>query len=75
MRIFPQFDPRLAAELRTQKSPIIKGLLCVLVTSALTAGSLSLVKGAVSAIQEAAPLSRNLEERRRVRHDELISRG
>jgi ATP-binding cassette, subfamily B, bacterial MsbA len=75
VRIFPQFDPRLAAELRTQKSPIIKGLLCVLVTSALTAGSLSLVKGAVSAIQEAAPLSRNLEERRRVRHDELISRA
>jgi len=36
LRLFQKFDPRLAADLKTQRSAIIKGLICTGITSGLT---------------------------------------
>src|SRR5689334_6637708 len=55
MRLFRPFDARIKAELRTQKKTIWKGLLCVLVTSLLTATTIPLTKEAIRAITDAAP--------------------
>lgn len=49
-----RLDPRLAAELKTQKRPIAWGLACVLVTSLLTTATIPLVKGAVDLIEAAS---------------------
>ncbi|RYG27139.1 ABC transporter ATP-binding protein [bacterium] len=56
-RLIPSFDPRLSAELRSQRKSIVKGLLCVLATSLLTTATIPLLGKSVSAIQEAAPVS------------------
>ena len=50
------FDPRLAAELKKQRRPILLGLLCVLVTSLLTAATVPLIDRSVGAIEDATPL-------------------
>jgi subfamily B ATP-binding cassette protein MsbA len=61
---FPKFDPRLAAELKTQRRTIALGLACVLATSLLDGLTLPLLERSVSSIQQAAP--RQLSERERV---------
>ena len=50
--LFRHFDPRLAAELRTQRKPILIGLICTGVSAALDACSILLVKWASNAIQQ-----------------------
>lgn len=51
---FRRFDPRLAAELKTQRWTIAKGLACVAVTSALTGATVPLIGHAVQAIADAS---------------------
>ncbi|HVL38927.1 MAG TPA: ABC transporter transmembrane domain-containing protein [Fimbriimonadaceae bacterium] len=52
LNIFRRLDPRLAAELKTQRRPIFLGLLCVVLTSLLTAATIPLIERSVSAIQD-----------------------
>ncbi len=51
MRLFFRIDPRLKTELRSQRPNIVKGLVCVVVTSLLTAATIPLVRGGVAAIE------------------------
>lgn len=51
--LFKRFDPRLAADLKSQKSTLIKGLICTGVTSALTASTIGMIRLAVGAIEQA----------------------
>jgi subfamily B ATP-binding cassette protein MsbA len=51
-KIFKPLDPRLSAELKTQRRPIYKGLTCVIVTSILTALTVPLVQHAVKAVED-----------------------
>lgn len=55
-RIFPKFDPRLKADLLKQKRPIAIALVCVGITSLLTAGTGLLIQRAVDSIGRAAPV-------------------
>ena len=52
IKIFRKFDPRLAAELKTQRRPIFIGLACAIVTSLLTTGSIPLAKFSLQAIEQ-----------------------
>ncbi|HCE00626.1 MAG TPA: hypothetical protein DER07_06255, partial [Armatimonadetes bacterium] len=61
--LFRRFDRRLAAELRTQRKPILLGLVCVAVTSGLTALTIPLTKQAVLAIDLAAKSQEGALER------------
>lgn len=54
-RLFPKFDPRLKADLLKQKRPITIALVCVAITSLLTAGTGLLIQRAVDSIGRAAP--------------------
>ncbi|MBS1724612.1 MAG: ABC transporter ATP-binding protein [Armatimonadetes bacterium] len=56
MRLFRSLDQRIVAELRTQKRTIWKGLLCVGLTSLLTAAMVPMTKLAIQSIEEAAPV-------------------
>lgn len=55
LKLIPKFDPRLAAQLATQKRSIYLGLVCVFLTSLLTGLSIPLMDRAVRAIQNATP--------------------
>lgn len=55
LNIFRRFDERIASELRRQKKTIAKGLVCVLLTSVLTAATIPLTERAIRAIQNATP--------------------
>lgn len=55
-RLFRKFDPRIAGELRSQRKPILRGLICVGITSLLTAATIPLTERAMRAIQDAAPV-------------------
>lgn len=50
--LFRRLDPRLAAELKTQRKPIAIGLACVVLTSLLTALTIPLLERSVRAIQD-----------------------
>lgn len=50
----PRLDPRITAELKRQRKTIIKGLLCVVLTSVLTIATLQLTLSALTAIEDAA---------------------
>jgi len=54
MPIIPRLDPRIAAELKRQQKTIIKGLVCVVITSLLTILTLRLTLTALTAIEDAA---------------------
>jgi subfamily B ATP-binding cassette protein MsbA len=56
LKVFKGFDPRLAAELRSQKRSIIKGLICVGIGAVLTAATIPLTERAIRAIGDAAPV-------------------
>lgn len=49
--VFKRLDPRLAAELKSQRAPIMAGLLCVGGTALLTAVNILVVKYAIAYIQ------------------------
>jgi subfamily B ATP-binding cassette protein MsbA len=53
-----RLDPRLSADLAKQRRSIIKGLLCVLVTSILTGSTAWIVKGAIGSIEHLVAFSR-----------------
>lgn len=57
LKIFQGFDKRLAAELRSQRKSIVKGLVCVGVGALLTAATIPLTEKAIRAIGHAAPVS------------------
>jgi subfamily B ATP-binding cassette protein MsbA len=73
--LFRPLDPRLAADLKKQRSSILKGLLCVLATSLLTAATIPLINLSVTAIQEAAPLKATLKEREQQQDKQLEERA
>lgn len=52
-RIFRRFDPRLARDLRQQRRPITKGLICVVITALLTTSTIPLIKWSLQAINDA----------------------
>lgn len=52
LKFLRQFDPRMADELKHQRKTIVKGLLCVLVTSILTSLLIPVIKFAVEAIEQ-----------------------
>lgn len=52
MRLFPSFDPRLSADLKSQKRTIVVGLVCTAVTSTLYASTIWLTKTATGAIND-----------------------
>lgn len=54
MPIIPRLDPRIATELKRQRKTIIKGLVCVVLTSILTIATLKLTLTALTAIEDAA---------------------
>lgn len=54
MKFSFKFDPRIAAELKSQRATIIKGLICVAITSILTAAVIPLTKLAVDDIESAS---------------------
>ncbi|MFM9872105.1 MAG: ABC transporter ATP-binding protein [Fimbriimonadaceae bacterium] len=54
MPIIPRLDPRIATELKRQRKTIIKGLVCVVITSLLTILTLKLTLTALTAIEDAA---------------------
>lgn len=54
MKFSFKFDPRIAAELKSQRATIIKGLICVAITSILTAAVIPLTKLAVDDIENAS---------------------
>lgn len=51
--LFRPIDPRLAAELKSQRTSIAKGLACVVVTSLLSAGSIKLIEFAGEGLEQA----------------------
>jgi ATP-binding cassette, subfamily B, bacterial MsbA len=51
MNLFKPLDPRLAAELKSQRKPIFLGLGSVAVTAMLTAGSIKLIELAFEALE------------------------
>lgn len=51
-----RLDPRLSAELRGQRKPILKGLICVVITSLLTSATIPLIRASVAAIENATPV-------------------
>lgn len=53
IKIFRRFDPRLSAELGRQRRPIIKGLVCVVITALLTTSTIPLIKWSLQAINDA----------------------
>jgi len=57
LKLFRKFDPRIASELRSQRKIIVKGLVCVALTSLLTAATIPLTERAMRAIQAAAPVA------------------
>ncbi len=61
MRLFRPFDRRIGAELKTQRKTILKGLVCVAVTSMLTAAMIPLTKEAIQAIQDSAPVKIDIQ--------------
>jgi len=48
LHLFQKFDPRLAADLKTQRSTILKGLICTGITAALASSFIALLYYAVS---------------------------
>ncbi len=74
IHLFKKFDSRLAAELKTQRGLILKGLACVVVTSALTGATVPLIGHAVQAISDASAMSgRTYAEQKYLSKDELRS--
>lgn len=53
---FRKLDPRLAAELKAQRKPILLGLVCVAITSLLTTATIPLIRSSVAAISDASPI-------------------
>ncbi len=53
LNLFKRFDRRLAADLRTQRRPIVKGLICVVITSLLTTTTIPLIRWSLLAINDA----------------------
>ncbi|HRK22488.1 MAG TPA: hypothetical protein PLX06_11795, partial [Fimbriimonadaceae bacterium] len=51
--LFRPIDPRLAAELKSQRTSIAKGLACVVATSLLTAASIQLINYAGEGLERA----------------------
>lgn len=51
LRVFPRLDPRLAAELKNQRRPILLGLTCTSVASALAGSPIALVNIAGDAVE------------------------
>jgi ATP-binding cassette, subfamily B, bacterial MsbA len=68
-KLFRSFDPRLAAELRSQRKLIAIGLACVVVTSILTSSTAIFIKYSLQAINDA----RNLSEQHLLQQDEIRS--
>ncbi len=56
LRLFRKFDGRLAAELKRQRRTIVKGLLCVVVTSLLTTATIPLIRWSLQSINDAGQL-------------------
>ena len=54
MKLFKRIDRRLANELKGQRQTIVKGLICVLLTSLLTTLTIPVVELAVNSISEAS---------------------
>jgi ATP-binding cassette, subfamily B, bacterial MsbA len=50
-KLFRRFDPRLAAELKKQRRPIVIGLVCAALTSLLTAATIPLVQRVIRSIE------------------------
>jgi subfamily B ATP-binding cassette protein MsbA len=50
--IFKPLDPRIKAELKKQKKPILQGLACVVVTSILTSATIFILKDGVQAVKD-----------------------
>jgi ATP-binding cassette, subfamily B, bacterial MsbA len=67
-----RLDPRLLAELRTQRKPILLGLFCVVVSTILTLATVPLIAESIRAIRLAAPVALTVEEARRVERKELL---
>jgi ATP-binding cassette, subfamily B, bacterial MsbA len=55
LKVFRRIDPRLSAELKSQRSSIVKGLACVSVTSLLTAATVKLIDFAGEGLEKAKP--------------------
>ena len=62
VNLFRKFDPRIAAELKSQRKTIAKGLACVLFTSVLTAAMIPMTQKAIEAIQDATPTRTSILE-------------
>ncbi len=62
VNLFRRFDPRIAAELKSQRKTIAKGLACVLFTSVLTAAMIPMTQKAIEAIQDATPTRASILE-------------
>src|ERR1044072_7812155 len=56
LRLIFKFDRRLAGELRKQRRPIMKGLLCVILTALLTTTTIPLIKWSLQAINDAGDI-------------------
>ncbi len=54
---FKSFDPRLAAELRSQKKSIYAGLACTIVTASLTGLTVWIIRNTIDSIETLARLS------------------
>ena len=52
LKIFRKFDPRLAAELKKQRKPILLGLVCVAFTGLLSGAAIKLIEFAGDALTE-----------------------
>lgn len=56
LRLIVKFDRRLGGELRKQRRPIIKGLICVVLTALLTTTTIPLIKWSLQAINDAGDI-------------------
>jgi len=50
-KIFKPLDPRIKAELKKQRKPIVQGLVCVVITALLAAGMVPVIKWGIAAVQ------------------------
>ncbi len=57
LKLFPDFDRRLMADLQRQRKTIMTGLLCAIMSSLLASGMIILIKYSVQAISDAGNLS------------------
>lgn len=54
LKVFRRFDPRLARDLRQQRRPIVKGLICVVISALLSTSVMWFIKWSLQAINDAA---------------------